>query len=482
MVFAGPDASRPAGFSLSMRVLRSKSEFMTIAIYNSLTRQTQPLAPLEPDHVRMYVCGVTVYDLCHIGHGRTFVAFDVIRRWLLARGFRVSFVRNITDIDDKIIRRAAECGVSIDTLTQGNIAAMREDLAALGCLPPDEEPCATQFVPQMLQLIDRLAEKDLAYQAADGDVNFAVRKFPHYGKLSGRSLDELRAGERVAVDTAKRDPLDFVLWKAAKVDEPAWDSKWGKGRPGWHIECSAMAHALLGQPFDIHGGGPDLLFPHHENEIAQSEGAHDVCFAKVWMHTGALRVGDEKMSKSLGNFWTIRDALKQFDGEVLRFFLLRAHYRTQVAFDREQVEQARAALTRLYTALLGVAPDQAPVDWHEQYAQRFAEAMDDDFNTALATAVLFELAGEVNRSRSAQMARQLKGLGATLGLLQQDPLVFVQGGESADVVSRIEVQIEARRAAKAGKDFALADQIRDALLAEGIVLEDKPTGTVWRRR
>ena len=455
---------------------------MTIFIYNSLTRQTEPLVALEPGHVRMYVCGVTVYDLCHIGHGRTFVAFDVIRRWLLARGLRVTFVRNITDIDDKIIRRAAERGVSIDALTETNIEAMRQDLEALGCLPPDEEPRATQFVPQMLQLIGQLEEKELAYQASDGDVNFAVRKFPQYGKLSGRSLDELRAGERVAVDAAKRDPLDFVLWKHAKAGEPAWDSKWGKGRPGWHIECSAMAHALLGQPFDIHGGGPDLLFPHHENEIAQSEGVHDRCFAKVWMHTGALRVGDEKMSKSLGNFWTVRDALEHFDGEVLRFFLLRAQYRSQVAFDREQVEQARSALTRLYTALLHVAPDEAPVDWNEAHAQRFSAAMDDDFNTALATAVLFELAGGANREGSKEMARQLKGLGATLGLLQQDPEAFVKGRKSADAASRIEAQIAARKAAKANKDFALADRIRDDLLAEGIVLEDKPAGTVWRRR
>ncbi len=453
---------------------------MTLSIYNTLTRQQQPFAPIEPGHVRMYVCGVTVYDYCHIGHGRTFVAFDVIRRWLRARDLRVTFVRNITDIDNKIIRRAAERGVDMAQLTAEFITAMQDDLAALGCEAPDQEPRATQFVPQMLGLIDLLQKNELAYQAEDGDVNFAVRKLPAYGKLSGRTLDELRAGERVAVDSTKRDPLDFVLWKHAKPGEPAWDSQWGPGRPGWHIECSAMAHELLGQPFDIHGGGPDLLFPHHENEIAQSEGAHGTAFAKVWMHTGALRVGDEKMSKSLNNFWTIRDALAKYDGEVLRFFLLRSHYRSQVAFDEGQVAESRTALLRLYTALRTVAADAAPLDWNEAHAARFAAAMDDDFNTALAVSVLFELASEVNRSRSPAVARQLKGLGAVLGILQQEAEKFVQGPVSAGV--DVEQQIEARRAAKARKDFAEADRIRAELLAQGIVLEDKATGTVWRRQ
>lgn len=455
---------------------------MTLSIYNTLTRQQQPFAPIEPGHVRMYVCGVTVYDYCHIGHGRTFVAFDVIRRWLRARGLRVTLVRNITDIDDKIIRRAAERGVSTQALTAEFTQAMQDDLLALGCERPDQEPRATQFVPQMLGLIDLLQQKDLAYQADDGDVNFAVRKLPAYGKLSGRSLDELRAGERVAVDSTKRDPLDFVLWKHAKPGEPAWESKWGPGRPGWHIECSAMAHELLGQPFDIHGGGPDLMFPHHENEIAQSEGALGTTFAQVWMHTGALRVGDEKMSKSLNNFWTIRDALARYDGEVLRFFLLRSHYRSQMAFDEGQVAEARAALLRLYTTLRNVKPDNAPVDWNEAHAARFAAAMNDDFNTAVAVSVLFDLASEVNRSQSPAAARQLKGLGAVLGLLQQDAEKFVQGPAKDVEGADIEQQIEARRAAKARKDFAEADRIRAALLAQGIVLEDKPTGTVWRRQ
>lgn len=456
---------------------------MTLSIYNTLTKSQQPLVPLQAGHVRMYVCGVTVYDLCHIGHGRTFVAFDVIRRWLRARDWRVTFVRNITDIDDKIIRRAAERGVSLDQLTAQYIEAMQSDLRALGCEAPDHEPRATQFVPQMLGLIDLLQKKDLAYQADDGDVNFAVRKLPAYGKLSGRTLDELRAGERVAIDSSKRDPLDFVLWKQAKPGEPSWPSAWGPGRPGWHIECSAMAHQLLGQPFDIHGGGPDLLFPHHENEIAQSEGAHGTALAKVWMHTGALRVGDEKMSKSLNNFWTIRDALARYDGEVLRFFLLRSHYRSQMAFDEGQVAEARAALMRLYTALRSVTPDGAALDWNEAHAVRFAAAMDDDFNTALAVAVLFDLAGEVNRTQSAVAARQLKGLGAVLGVLQQDAERFVQGSAtSASDSADIEQKIEARRAAKARKDFAEADRIRAELLSQGIVLEDKATGTVWRQQ
>lgn len=472
---------------------------MTLSIYNTLMRQQAPFAPIEPGRVRLYVCGMTVYDLCHIGHARTFIAFDLVQRWLRERGYQVNYVRNITDIEDKIIRRAAERGIGIDALTEENIAAMHADFDALGIARPDAEPRATQFVPQMLGLIELLQKNELAYQAEDGDVNFAVRKLPGYGKLSGRSLDELRAGERVAVDAAKRDPLDFVLWKRSKPGEPSWPSRWGAGRPGWHIECSAMARELLGQPFDIHGGGPDLVFPHHENEIAQSEGALGTTFANVWMHTGALRVGDEKMSKSLGNFWTIRDALARYDGEVLRFFLVRSHYRSQMAFDEGQVAEAKTALSRLYTALRDVAPDAAPLDWNEPFAARFAAAMDDDFNTALATAVLFDLASEVNRTRSAAAARQLKALGGVLGLLQQDPREFLQGqgrmrgvahmafhatGTLTAAVDEEDVSrmIADRARAKKARDFPTADRIRSELLAQGIVLEDKPGGTIWRRR
>ncbi len=374
---------------------------MTIEIHNTLTRRVEPLVPIEPGHVRMYVCGMTVYDLCHLGHARTFIAFDLAVRWLRARGLRVTYVRNITDVEDKIIRRAAERGVTPAELTEDNIRAMHEDFAALGLLPPDLEPRATQYIPQMLDLIGLLEKKDLAYQAdADGDVDFAVRRFPGYGKLSGKSLDDLRAGERVAVDASKRDPLDFVLWKHAKPGEPQWPSRWGPGRPGWHIECSAMASETLGQHFDIHGGGPDLVFPHHENEIAQSEGAFEQPFAHLWMHSGALRVGDEKMSKSLGNVLTIREALAKHDAEVLRFFLLRSHYRSQIAFTESLIDDAKrrpdAAVHRLARPGRAATPRSTGTS---RYAQRFAAAMDDDFNTALAVSVLFELAGEVNRSR-----------------------------------------------------------------------------------
>ncbi|MGB3428452.1 MAG: cysteine--tRNA ligase, partial [Burkholderiaceae bacterium] len=357
---------------------------MTVEIYNTLSRRKQPLEPLEPGHVRMYVCGVTTYDRTHIGHGRTFVAFDVMQRWLRAAGYRVTYVRNITDIDDKIIQRAAENGETPSELTTRFIKVMHEDFSALGMAAPDHEPRATQFIPQMLDLIGLLEDKGLAYQATDGDVNYAVRSFQGYGKLSGRALDELRAGERVAIDTSKRDPLDFVLWKRAKPGEPQWTSRWGAGRPGWHIECSAMASHLLGRHFDLHGGGPDLIFPHHENEIAQSEGAFGEPFADIWVHTGALRMGEDKMSKSLGNVVTIRDAVERFDWEVVRFYLLRTHYRSQLQFSEDQIVEARSALSRLYTALRDTAGDDGAVDWDEAHAQRFAAAMNDDFNTPVA--------------------------------------------------------------------------------------------------
>ena len=435
----------------------------------------------------MYVCGMTTYDYTHLGHGRLFVAFDVVQRWLRANGLHVTYVRNITDIDDKIIRRAAERGEPIAALTERFIGYMREDFAALGLQTPDQEPRATEYVPPMLDLIERLQAKGLAYLADDGDVNFAVRSFPEYGKLSHRNLDELRAGERVAVLGSKHDPLDFVLWKHARPDEPQWASPWGPGRPGWHIECSAMARQTLGQPFDIHGGGPDLIFPHHENEIAQSEGAFGIPFARVWMHCGALRVGDDKMSKSLGNFLTIREALGQYDGEVLRFFLARSHYRSQISFSARMIDEARASLTRLYTALRAAPAPAAPVDWDEPHARRFAEAMDDDFNTAQAVAVLFEMAAELNRGPTQALAAQMRALGGLLGLLQREPDEFLKGGLAAAQAGALDEamiarQIEARTAAKARRDYAEADRIRQDLLQQGVVLEDGPGGTTWRRR
>ncbi len=475
---------------------------MTITVYNTLTRSRQPLAPIEPGHVRMYVCGVTVYDFCHMGNGRTLVAFDVVVRWLRSRGYRVTYVRNITDVDDKIIRRAAERGITPTELAVEFTRHMQDDLAALGCVTPDHEPRATDYIPQMLGIIDLLEKQGLAYRADDGDVDYAVRSFPRYGRLSGKSLDDLRAGERVAVGSSKRDPLDFVLWKRAKPGEPQWPSRWGQGRPGWHIECSAMASELLGRHFDIHGGGPDLIFPHHENEIAQSEGAFGEPFADIWMHCGALRVGEEKMSKSLGNFWTIRDARARYDGEVLRYFLIRSHYRSQVSFSEEHVGEARAGLARLYTALRDTPAAAGEVDWNEPHAQRFAAAMDDDFNTAEAVGVLFALANEVNRGRSAELARQLKGLGGVLGLLQREPTDFLQGGLIVIGVpageleisghppevkvgltrERIEELINLRAAAKKARNFAEADRIRAELAAQGVVLEDSPSGTTWRRQ
>ncbi|HXW64295.1 MAG TPA: cysteine--tRNA ligase [Burkholderiaceae bacterium] len=456
---------------------------MAVRLYNTLTRKIQDLSLLEPGHVRMYVCGMTTYDLCHLGHARLMLAFDVVQRWLRARGLRVTYVRNITDIDDKIIRRALQTGETVSAVTERNIQAMHEDLDALGIQRPDIEPRATQYVAQMLDLIGVLEHRGLAYLADDGDVDFAVRKFPGYGKLSGKSLDELRAGERIEVRQSKRDPLDFVLWKHAKPDEPQWPSLWGPGRPGWHIECSAMAAATLGRTIDIHGGGPDLIFPHHENEIAQSEGAYGVPLANVWMHCGALRVGEEKMSKSLGNFLTIRDALKRHRAEVLRFFLVRTHYRGQISFSEDLLADARSGLTRLYTALRGFDLAPVAVDWNGANARRFAAAMDEDFNTAAAIAELFDLAGEVNRGKSVLAAQQLRALGGVLGLLQQDPEAFLQADPSRPMATaeRILQLVEQRAAAKKARNFQEADRIRALLADEGVLLEDGPSGTTWRR-
>ncbi|MFZ5523791.1 MAG: cysteine--tRNA ligase [Pseudomonadota bacterium] len=493
-----------------------------LKIYNTLTRDKQEFVPIAPGKAGMYVCGMTVYDYCHLGHARVLVVFDMVYRWLKASGYDVTYVRNITDIDDKIIKRAAENGESIHALTQRFIDFMHEDADALGVQHPGHEPRATQYVPDMLDMIAKLEKNGLAYRAADGDVNYAVRKFPGYGKLSGKSLEDLRAGERVEVADNKHDPLDFVLWKHARdeeAEEVKWDSPWGKGRPGWHIECSAMGSKLLGKHFDIHGGGADLQFPHHENEIAQSEGAHQCTFVNYWMHNGFVNVDKEKMSKSLGNFFTIRKVLENYKAEVVRFFILRAHYRSPLNYSDVHLDDAKQSLNGLYTALKSLTPpaplvrgEQASspdkgrpggvaVDWNEPHAQRFKAAMDDDFNTPEAMAVLFELSKQVNITKSVEAATQLKALGGVLGLLQEDPIKHSQ--HSLNIVGKINAitddvtgsitgvvthtsesinhLIEARSAAKQAKNYAEADRIRKELLAAGIVLEDSASGTTWRR-
>ena len=467
---------------------------MSLELYSTLSRRKQVFEPINAGEVKMYVCGVTVYDYTHIGHGRTFISFDIIRRWLEASGFKVTFVRNITDVDDKIIRRAAERHITCDALTDEFAKAMQEDMIALGCLPPTVEPRATHFIPQMLNIIEKLEKKGLAYQTKSGDVAFAVRQFKDYGKLSGKSIDDLISGERVAADDTKRDPLDFVLWKSAKAGEPEWDSPWGKGRPGWHIECSAMSCHYLGETFDIHGGGPDLIFPHHENEIAQSEGANGKQFANYWMHTGPLRVmnkegKEEKMSKSLGNFWTVRDAIAETDdkfgvgngAQVLRFFLMRTHYRSPILFGPDLIVDAYQSLKRLYTALKDVPADDEPLDWNEECAKRFAEAMNDDFNVPVAVAQLFELANRANANKDPAMSRQLKKLGAILNILQGDPEVFLKGSTAGLDEAAIEEAIAARAAAKKAKDYAKADAIRKELAEKGVMLVDTPQGTTWQR-
>ncbi len=457
---------------------------MTLRIYNSMNRRLEPFEPLVPGKVGMYVCGMTIYDLCHMGHARMMMAFDVVYRWLQTLGYDVNYVRNITDIEDKIIKRAVERGVTIRALTNEMIAAMHLDIGALGVARPTHEPRATDHVPGMLEMIGTLEGKGLAYRANNGDVNFAVRKFEGYGKLSGKSLDELRAGERVAVNDGKHDPLDFVLWKQAKADEPpdaVYGGAYGPGRPGWHIECSAMSRALLGERFDIHGGGMDLQFPHHENEVAQSEGALGHPFVNYWMHNGFLNVDNEKMSKSLGNFFTIREVLERYDGETLRFFMLRTHYRSPFNFSDTHLDDAKQALRRLYTALLGHQADEhQAIDWDAPQAAAFAQAMNDDFNTPLALAALFDLATQVNRDGSLRDAALLRALGATLGVLQQSPEAYLQGGQVVDEAA-VQSAIAARLTAKQRRDFALADRIRDELFGQGIVLKDSATGTTWVR-
>jgi len=459
-----------------------------LKIYNTLTRAKEEFTPLAPPRVGMYVCGMTVYDHPHIGNARAMIAFDVAQRWLRARGYRVTYVRNVTDIDDKIIRRAAESGEAPGALAGRFRRAMEDDFAVLGIQKPDLEPRATQHVDDMQSLIGALERRGLAYQARDGDVCFPVRKFPGYGRLSGKSLDELRAGERVEVDTAKRDPLDFVLWKRAKAGEPSWPSPWGEGRPGSHIECSAMSMKLLGELFDVHGGGQDLPFPHHENEIAQSEGAlaDGRPFVRYWMHNAFVRMDEEKMSKSLGNVVTVPQALARHDGEVLRFFFARAHYRSPLSYTERNLEDTRQALATLYTALKTAPREAAEPDWAEPHGARFSAAMDDDFNTPEAIAVLFDLATEVNRSRDAALARQLRALGGVLGLLQRDANEFLQSTPSAlagaslsdDEIRRL---IAGRDAARKARNYPESDRIRKQLSDAGIILEDSPQGTSWRR-
>ena len=494
---------------------------MTLRIYNTLSRGLEALSPIEPGHVRMYVCGITVYDLCHIGHARSAVAFDLVQRWLKASGFAVTFVRNITDIEDKIIRRAVDNGESIRQLTDRMIAEMYRDFDALGIERPTHDPRATDYVPQMLGIIRTLQDKGLAYQAESGDMNYAVRKFAGYGKLSGKTLDELQAGERVAVDDGKHDPLDFVLWKSAKASEPEgaqWDSPFGLGRPGWHIECSAMSCALLGDTFDIHGGGADLQFPHHENEIAQSEGASGQPLARVWMHNGFVNIDNEKMSKSLGNFFTIREVLQQFDAETIRFFIVRAHYRSPLNYSDVHLQDARAGLRSLYLSLYRGMESLEKFGAHvlepvlaEEFenegsaAAVFREAMDKDFGTPEAISVLFGLArgtrstigtiealtfaiaDETQRNVALQdplreLGRSvglLRALGRVLGLLQQDPKAYLATASVLLDDAAIQARIEARAAAKKARDFAEADRIRADLLAAGVVLKDSPTGTTW---
>ena len=484
---------------------------MPLTVYNTLTRQKETFVPLNPENVRMYVCGMTVYDYCHLGHARVMVVFDMIARWLRAQGYPLTYVRNITDIDDKIIARAAENGETIGELTTRFIAAMHEDADALGVIRPDVEPKATEHVAQMIAMIERLIANGKAYAAENGDVYYAVREFPAYGQLSGKSLDDLRAGERVEVDSFKRDPLDFVLWKAAKPNEADfWPSPWGNGRPGWHIECSAMGEQLFGNTFDIHGGGADLQFPHHENEIAQSCGAQGHCHThevngklidshvKYWLHNGFIRVDNEKMSKSLGNFFTIREVLQKYDAEVVRFFILRAHYRSPLNYSDAHLDDAKGALTRLYTALKNTPPAEFDLSNDaNDYTRRFFAAMNDDFGTVEAVAVLFELTTEVNKTGDAHLAACLKALAGIIGLLQGDPNDFLQGktkyhfelitdeARITDSIpltnAAIDALIAQRKQARADKNWAESDRIRDVLNAENIILEDGAGGTTWRR-
>jgi cysteinyl-tRNA synthetase len=472
-------------------------------IYNSLTRKKDSFTPITPGKIRLYVCGMTVYDFCHLGHARVMVVFDIVVRYLRARGFDVTYIRNITDIDDKIIKRAQENGEDIGALTARFIRAMNEDAATLGVLPPDAEPRATVHMPQILSMIGKLVERGFAYQAKNEDVYYHVRKFTPYGALSGKTLDELKIGARVEIGEDKDDPLDFVLWKAAKPGEPQWDSPWGAGRPGWHIECSAMSTACLGDHFDIHGGGMDLKFPHHENEIAQSEAATGGKFVNTWMHVGFVRLNEEKMSKSLGNFFTVREVLKKFDPEVVRYFILGSHYRSPLDYSDENLQGAKAALTRLYLALKDLPAMHRDVQVSREAGsrerlaeetaaqdERFHAAMDDDFNTPGALAVLFELARDINKLReegklaaAAPLGAALRRLGGVLGLLQREPQAFLRGGTADGLTDeQIEALISRRTEARRNKNWTESDRLRDELKAQGIILEDAGGKTAWRRQ
>lgn len=458
-------------------------------IHNSLSKQKEPLKPIHPGEVRMYVCGMTVYDLCHIGHGRIFVVFDMVARYLRYRGYKVTYVRNITDVDDKIINRANENNESIDALTERTIKAMFEDEATLGVQPPDIVPRATQHIDEIIAMITTLVEKKHAYVADDGDVYFSVPSFSDYGKLAHQDLDALQAGHRVGVLDVKRNPLDFALWKLAKPDEPSWDSPWGAGRPGWHIECSAMSEKTLGEHFDIHGGGMDLQFPHHQNEVAQSEAAHGCQYVNTWMHVGYVQINEEKMSKSLGNFFTIREVVNTYDPETIRYFMLASHYRSPINYSEDNLNSAKAALTRFYASLRDF-PEAAEIkdERSEKYEQRYQAAMDDDFNTPVALAVLFDMVREINQLKdqdsvesAAQLAAQLRRLASLFGLLQRSPEEFLRSGVDQDEAEKIEALIVQRNTARADKDWGAADKIREQLSSMGVVLEDKAGQTVWRK-
>ncbi|MDY6928893.1 MAG: cysteine--tRNA ligase [Pseudomonadota bacterium] len=461
-----------------------------LQLFNTKTRQKERFQPLVEGKVGLYVCGITVYDLSHMGHARTYLSFDVLVRYLRHLDYDVKYVRNITDVDDKIIARANENGETTEALTERTIAMMHEDFAALNLVEPDIEPRVTGHMNEIIDVIEKLVAKGYAYQAESGDVLFDVSKFDEYGKLSRQNLEQLQSGARVEVAAGKDDPLDFVLWKTAKPGEPAWGSPWGEGRPGWHIECSAMNHKHLGEHFDIHGGGSDLIFPHHENEVAQSCCAFDTPYVNTWMHTGMVQVNDEKMSKSLGNFFTLRDVLGEHDAEILRFFLMSAHYRSQLSYSQDNINQAKSALERLYTALRGVKVDSVTDLSYGGYLERFEQAMNDDLNVPEAYSVLFDLARDLNKHKSqgdagaeeaGKLAAVLKGIGGILGLLQRDPQVFMQSGND-DEVAEIEALIKARNDARAAKDWGAADAARDKLTAMGIVLEDGAGGTTWRRQ
>jgi cysteinyl-tRNA synthetase len=453
-----------------------------IKIYNSLTKSKEIFSPIEKEKVKMYVCGMTVYDLCHLGHARVLVVFDLINRWFMAHGYDVTYVRNITDIDDKIIARANEQKITIGELTEKYIDEMNQDVSALNVLNPSYEPRATQHIDGMIKMISNLIDKGFAYQAENNDVYYSVEKFDGYGKLSGKSLKELKAGNRVEIDHAKENSFDFVLWKSAKTNEPSWDSPWGKGRPGWHIECSVMSNQILGQHFDIHGGGQDLQFPHHENEIAQSEAANDCQMANYWIHNGFVKVDDEKMSKSLGNFFTIRSILDHYDAEVVRFFILKAHYRSPLNYSDKHLEDAKIGLTKLYLTIRDFKGESiGTIDWNQLYAKKFKQALDDDFNSSEAISILFELANEINKTNSSELLILLKSLAQILGLLSKDPEHFLQGKNLKDDVD-IELMIKKRNDAKKNKNFQEADDIRANLLEKGILLEDTPEGTIWRKK